>query len=1346
MMLRADRTIPSFVWSLAVGVACFATPLTAQTLASPTNLDPPRNGDANNDGHIDIGDVVHILRYLYTGGPPPVPCSETSEGVQNGDVDGDGNINLADVVHLTQTLFGGGPAPVACSPAQSPFRADAFNEDARAIVQAQASAEDRAFLVDVGARFLLPNLTTPIDSPVGRSEVYVQFSRPLRGRERASLVRSGVRFYQSIARTTYLAKVNSRALQALYGHPLIRGVELVEPADKVTAALFYGNVSEHVVNADQTWSVDLRFYEDVSLAHALRVVDSYGVQVGDRSRLLFNERFMARVDAAQIARLATDAAVRSIAEIAPPPREFNVVSQQNSNVDDIQAPPFNLDGTGVVIGMWDGGPVLATHADLTPRVTVVENDQAASGHATHVAGTMISSGANFAAGEGMAPNAGQLFSYDFGDDPATEQDDAVDDNDIVIANHSWGSIIGWDTQGGVTSQTGNQNLFGQYDSVAADWDDLVQDTGLIVVKAAGNDRNDCNPNPPGDCDGTTGADGQQYDTLGTHGNSKNIITVGAVIDVTPTAIAAFSSAGPADDGRIKPDVVATGVNLQSTCDPADAASCPPATDPAGMGGLYDAKSGTSMASPTVAGTTALLVERYRDQYAGADPSPDVVKALLVNTAQDLGRPGPDYLFGHGLLDALAAVNTIDAGAVRIITGSVDQDDVDEYLLAVPGDLGNLRLTLNWIDPEGVAANAANDIVNDLDVEAEDPDGGIWFPFTGPGTVNVTNNATATGPNTIDTVENLQVTAAAQGFWTVRVRGTSVPDGPQNYALVANAPFSLDDEPDLRVNAPLDFNITCEDSFEESRVSIFNIGGADLLVDSVSVVAGALDFSVLDHPTQPFIVRPGSHIDVTVRFAASSPGLKAGTLRIESNDGDEPVLDLEMTGEGGVPDINATLEAGGDFGDVPSDSDRVLTLELLNQGTCDLEIIDVVRIAGGPDFSVGTIPGDDPFPIILGPDAHVGIPLQFKPTVFGPQVATFRVTTDDPDQPTIDIDVAGDSPPPDIGVTGSTDFGVVCPDEQAEKEFHICNFGLSNLEVSSVSFVPPCDDFEIVNNPFPRPVSHDFCVPVTIRYTPTEVGTHTCTIRIVSNDPDTPVIELTVTATTPAPEIGVPDDLAFPATVIQPIAPCVSGLPFPILNSGTCNLTITDVSISVNPDEYSLVALPTMPIVLQTGQIVGAGDFRIAFSPTEVGRSRLGEISITYVSDPVTGDATTVTRSLCGEGVKTGARVVATLGGVPLEAVEKVHLMRINANRNRTAAGLDSIDVVQDVPVEDVVPTLPCPPFDFHREYGTVSNPIQLLPGFYQVSVTAVIDAKRETRTVGFNVDSCDFNGDVDVQF
>jgi hypothetical protein len=113
-------------------------------------------------------------------------------------------------------------------------------------------------------------------------------------------------------------------------------------------------------------------------------------------------------------------------------------------------------------------------------------------------------------------------------------------------------------------------------------------------------------------------------------------------------------------------------------------------------------------------------------------------------------------------------------------------------------------------------------------------------------------------------------------------------------------------------------------------------------------------------------------------------------------------------------------------------------------------------------------------------------------------------------------------------------------------------------------------------------------------------------------------------------------------------------------------------------------------------------------------------------------------------VNTGARVLVRANGVPLATVDKIQLQRINANRNKNQ--VDTNDVIQNATLQTVTPGGVCTSFQFHREYGTVSNPIQLLPGSYLVTVSATVNGKKQSKSVGFDVTTCDFNPTVYVDF
>ena len=410
-----------------------------------------------------------------------------------------------------------------------------------------------------------------------------------------------------------------------------------------------------------------------------------------------------------------------------------------------------------------------------------------------------------------------------------------------------------------------------------------------------------------------------------------------------------------------------------------------------------------------------------------------------------------------------------------------------------------------------------------------------------------------------------------------------------------------------------------------------------------------------------------------------------------------------------------------------------TLSVCNTGTENLQISSIT--SSDPQFQVTTPTSG--YPLFISPDFCFPFQVTFTPTSSGSQTATLTIVSNDPATPSTTVQVTGTGGEPDIGFTGLTDFGNVCPEGQASTTVSICNTGSCDLHVTSVAFDPPCPDFTIVNNPFPATVSPDFCLGVVIVFTPTSLGPKSCTLKVASDDPDEPILTITVTANTPSPMIDVPPDVSFPPVVIQSVGPCEKLLPFPISNTGTCNLTITEVAIITNQTEYSVVGLPSYPIVLQPGHIVGEGHLHLRFAPVTLGRNRTGQVRVTYVSNPVSGATTSVTRNLCGEGVRTGARLLVTSLGVPLAVVKKIQLHRVNANQNGNP--LDSIDSINNAHLHTIAQAAPCSSYQFQAEWGSVDNPILLLPGVYRVSVMVKIGNNNISRKVGFSVDTCDFN-------
>ena len=602
----------------------------------------------------------------------------------------------------------------------------------------------------------------------------------------------------------------------------------------------------------------------------------------------------------------------------------------------------------------------------------------------------------------------------------------------------------------------------------------------------------------------------------------------------------------------------------------------------------------------------------------------------------------------------------------------------------------------------------------------------------------------------------------QAFARMGMGVSASSTGNNDTAPVEAFDTPLECTPRVSVNpSQLDFGLVpvspvgTETGVRSLDFNVCNVGTSELYVTNVALQAPNPAFAVIPPPPGgfPLPVSPGfcHTIEVTCNPQASGP--TNATIQIESSDPLNAVVtspDLSCTGATPAAQVSPDPLSFGNVPTTPAGGEtgfKDLSLKVRNTGTSILRVSSIASVGGqAADFTVLTPqPG---FPTLIAPGSEFDFQIRCDPSAPGLRTTTLRVTSNNGgvDGSTTEVAANCTGSVPDVRVTGNAAFGDVCAENTANQTISVCNVGVSNLMVTSAAFVPACPDFTLVNNPFPAPVSPDFCIDLVIRFTPTSAGPKSCTLVITTNDPDTPEIVMGVTGNTPSPAIDVSPSLGFPPEVIQSVGSCQTALPFPISNkSATCNLTITALGLGgANAGDYGFSGLPSFPIILEPGHVVGDGAFKTVFAPTELDRDRLATLNVTYVSDPVTGATTQVTRDLCGEGVRTGARVLVRAAGVPVPTVERIHLQRLNGNRNRTM--LDTVDNVKDVPLQTVIPAGPCAPFQYHREYSTVSNPIQLATGNYQVTATAIVDGKRKTLVVGFDVTTCDFNPSIIVDF
>ena len=375
-----------------------------------------------------------------------------------------------------------------------------------------------------------------------------------------------------------------------------------------------------------------------------------------------------------------------------------------------------LYGNGVIIGQFDGGEVYE-HQDLISNLTV-HSTVGYSDHATHVAGTMIGKGLIDPKARGVAPEA-QLHNWDFYTDyPAMRTDSAITLEHLNMVTNSWGFAFS-------PFYCYTPNPYGYYD---AEYDKLALIYPKVLqVFATGNDRESCSGG---------------YAT--SSWNMKNVLFVGAVDN--DEELAFFSSCGPLYDGRIVPDVVGMGVNVYST----------------NLANAYMMMSGTSMSTPGVTASMALLYEAFHKRY-GDYPMSSLARALVCNTAKDLGNPGPDYRYGFGRVDINKAVQSLKNGYFfeDKVLGHLSRSNV----ITVPAGTKTLRVTLAYND---IASSSATTIalVNDLDLQVIDPNGKTVLPLILDPTQP--SKTAIQGVDKINNTEQIVIDNPSSGAYTIKV--------------------------------------------------------------------------------------------------------------------------------------------------------------------------------------------------------------------------------------------------------------------------------------------------------------------------------------------------------------------------------------------------------------------------------------------------------------------------------------------------------------------------------------------------------------------------------------------------
>jgi PKD repeat protein len=537
----------------------------------------------------------------------------------------------------------------------------------------------------------------------------------------ALMAASGIEVHDYLPNNHYLISTKFPIFPAL-NIPFFEEISEFKASYKLSEALFFGelcsnNQSKYLVQWVKGFEPDIKAYveynkniEQVSYENQILKITLNSAELEKFAKL----KWVKYIQCEPVAGEPEDKEGRSLHRV-------NLIGNNTKE---------NLfyDGTGVKVCVRDDGFV-GPHADFTNRITQdVLND--IGNHGDMVSGILCGAGNIDPNIEGMAPNA-QLYVINYQADFLDRTLELHQKEGVVITNSSYsdGCNLGYTL---VTQVVDNQ---------------IFENPNLIHVFSAGNaNGSDCG----------YGAGNQWGNVTGGHKIAKNCLTVANIMVsgvVDPT-----SSRGPTKDGRMKPEVSARGNNQLST----------------NQNNTYQVGGGTSAASPSTAGTAALLYQIYKEKNGGANPPSALIKACLMNTATDIGTFGPDYIHGYGIIDAYSSYKLLNEKRYQSFEISNGEDK--EIELDLPSSA--LIKVMLYYTEQSSSPLTSKALINNVDMTMSLPDGSTKLPLVLNPNPNISTLAAGAkeGIELNNNFEQIVLVNPVSGKYKVKIKGSSVPDG------------------------------------------------------------------------------------------------------------------------------------------------------------------------------------------------------------------------------------------------------------------------------------------------------------------------------------------------------------------------------------------------------------------------------------------------------------------------------------------------------------------------------------------------------------------------------------------
>ena len=501
--------------------------------------------------------------------------------------------------------------------------------------------------------------------------------------------------------------------------PFVRSVISADKRFKMENSLFKNGVSKNMRTGDGLLKMIISYYAGLPSADVITDLRNRGVHVENHRE--YSQQLDVTFNSSDLETITQLPYVQYLGPQAENPvneTEDHNNSSGRTNYVNTGFGGLNYNGAGTVIGVGEDGTV-----NSSKNVKGRLNEMMSGSVSAHKVGVM-----NYMAGAGnLDPidrnNAwgADVLSLPVSPDYAT----LYTTHNLRYTNHSYGFPIG----GGYDLSARNHDLR------------IAALPNHLVIYSAGNSGTSLGYAPYN----LTG----WANITGLVKHNKNQLSVGALTPVD--VLTDFSSRGPMYDGRIIPQLVIEGAG------------------------------GTSNAAPKTTGIMGILAQIFKDKNSGAEPPSSLLRAILMNTADDLEQPGPDFKTGYGRPNVRRAYHTINDN--RHLVGSVSNENTVYHDITVPAQTKQMRVMIVWPDP-AAAVNANPAIVNNLNLSAKSPSNISYNPWIldhSASLTSITANATR-GIDSINTVEQITVDSPEAGTWAIEVKGHHVPSGPQTYYL------------------------------------------------------------------------------------------------------------------------------------------------------------------------------------------------------------------------------------------------------------------------------------------------------------------------------------------------------------------------------------------------------------------------------------------------------------------------------------------------------------------------------------------------------------------------------------